>query len=146
MACLLSPYEKTIWIDSDCEIRGSLQPLFNLSDHPSGMAIATEFIHPANQTIGLNAGVIVFKRDIPLIEQWADQSIESNHLFAGDEDVLAAIINEKKIEVNTLPLLYNWSRCREINPDAIVVHWHGKYGKATIAHQIMRSNLELFST
>jgi hypothetical protein len=137
-ACLLSPFHHTIWIDLDCEVRGSLRDVFSLCESPSGIAIAKEY----NEVLckeGVNSGVVVFKRGLPLIELWAKEALESNHHFAGDQDILGALIEKHEFAVAQLPHIYNWSRRKEDNPDAVIVHWHGQYGKAVIAHQIFCS-------
>ena len=129
LACLLSPYSKSIWIDLDCEIRGSIASLFPLCENPSEISAAKVFFH-------FNSGVFVFKKEAPIIRDWAIQSIQNNHLFSGDEEVLSSIIENKKLPIQELPLIYNWSRLYPDNPDAVILHWHGKYGKAVINHQI----------
>jgi hypothetical protein len=144
MACLQSPYLKSIWIDSDCEIKGPLKPLFSFCDLPPHFAIAEELNNAILKGKGFNSGVLVFKRGIALMEEWAEQAFSSNHLFPGDQDILSALILEKKIQVQVLPRIYNWSRCNEINPKAIIVHWHGRHGKTTISHQIARSHFEIY--
>lgn len=41
-ACLQTPFLRTLWIDLDCEIRGSIQSLFPYSDQAPGIAMARE--------------------------------------------------------------------------------------------------------
>jgi hypothetical protein len=138
MACLLSPYQKTIWIDLDCEVRSSIKPLFAHADHPSGIALAKDIHDPLSNGKGYNSGVIVFKRGLPLIEKWADEALKSNHLFAGDQDILTKLIFDHELTISELPLIYNWSRCSGENPDAAIYHWHGRHGKTVIANSLQR--------
>lgn len=142
LACLQSPYRRTIWIDLDCEIRGPLKELFDLCENPSGLAIAKELSDPFEEQVSYNSGVLIFKYGIPVIETWAHRSLEKNHLFAGDQNVLSTIIQEEELAVFELPHIYNWSRLNEENPQAIICHWHGAHGKEVIAHQIMLHNLK----
>ncbi len=141
LACLLTAFEKTIWLDIDCKVQGSLEPLFSLSDTSAGFSIAKE-----NRSVGdcpiFNSGVMVFKRMLPLIEEWANLAYFENHAYAGDQDVLSFLIKERKIAFHELPQTYNWSRCNRENPQAQILHLHGLYGKTVIAHEIMRSTLE----
>src|SRR5262249_294969 len=127
LACLLSPYERTIWIDLDCEVRGSLHELFALADHPSGVAMAPD-IHA-----GYNSGVIIFKKGLPLIQEWAKEALNSNHLYAGDQDIVSKIIVDQNLVISELSPLYNWSRIKGDSSDAVIYHWHGRHGKAVIA-------------
>ena len=140
LACLQSPYKTSLWIDLDCEVRGSLDPLFSLP-LPSGISIAKKYCEEKEEDI--NSGVIVFKYGAALIEQWAEESFKENHVFVGDQDILQFLINKNNLETGTLPPLYNWSRFNKDNPEAIVMHWHGNYGKSTISHQIAKTNLML---
>ncbi len=137
-ACLLSPYDQTVWIDLDCEIRRPLEPLFSHADHPSGIAIANEMDNKRE----FNSGVIVFRKGIPLLESWKNRSLEANHLYAGDQDILTALIHEQSLTISVLDPIYNWSRCRGENSDAVIYHWHGPHGKAVIAHALLQSQID----
>ena len=134
-ACLQSPFQTTIWIDIDCEIRDSIQELFSFSKNPDDLAIARE--HSGS----FNSGVMVFHHGLPLFEEWACRSIKENELHAGDQDVLSKIIEENASPISLLPPIYNWSRCESEDSSAVILHWHGTYGKAIIRHQMMRSQL-----
>lgn len=136
LACLQSPYKTSVWMDLDCEIRGNLKDLFCLPLPPSQVLISKEYGHE-----GVNSGVIIFKQKAPLIQDWAKNSLENNHLFVGDQDILYSVIKEKNLCVGELSHLYNWSRINPENPDALVLHWHGQYGKAIIEHQIIKMQL-----
>ncbi len=125
LACLLSPYQKSIWVDLDCEIRYSLKPLLS---YPS-LAIAKD-IDPHLY----NSGVIVFEYGLPLIEAWAEAAFDSNHLYAGDQDILSKLLDSHPF--HELPQIYNWSRCYGENPEAVIYHWHGRHGKTVIAHRL----------
>jgi hypothetical protein len=140
MACLLSPFQRTMWIDLDCEIKSPFQDALILCEHPSSIALAKKCKNA--ERVEFNSGVIVFKRGCSLIEQWAKLSFEENHLHATDEQALIHIVNQGRIDVNQLPLIYNWSRCDELNPRAAILHWHGRHGKEVISRQIMQANLE----
>ncbi len=139
MACLNSPFSETIWIDLDCEIRLPLNDLFLFLKEP--VALAKETFHCSDSEI-YNAGVILFKKGSQMIEEWAEQSFEQNHLFRGDQDVLNTIIKKFPSKITELPEIYNWSRLKGKNPKAIILHWHGPQGKAEISHQIACRNLK----
>ena len=130
LACLQSPFQKTIWIDTDCEILGSLAPLFKAC--PSGVAIAKDRIADS-----YNSGVIVFQRNNPIIQEWADQSWEKNGLFRSDQDLLSEILLEKRGAFSELPAIYNWNVGYGENPDTVICHWLGDMGKIALRHQII---------
>lgn len=139
LACLQSPFCRSIWIDLDCQIEGSIQELFTFCHSTIAMAQERWDTHP--EIVDYNTGVIVFEHGAHVIEEWADRAFTHNHLFRGDQDILSAIIQEKNICISELPSIYNWSRLNGENPHAIILHWHGPQGKAEIMHQIARSNL-----
>jgi hypothetical protein len=135
LACLQSRYRKTLWIDLDCEIKGSLKGIFGLCD-AAKIVIARED-HFAERK-NYNSGVIGFHKDIAIMEDWADLAVENPGEFPGDQEALSHLILQQKPSLAQLPPIYNWSRCSEENSDAVIVHWHGKYGKLVIAHQLGR--------
>lgn len=127
-----TPFDETIWVDLDCEITGSLAPLFHKIHVHSKMALALE----SEQTI-YNSGVIAYHRNSPLLQQWTDLSYRHNDQFLGDQDVLTFIINQENIEVTELPSKYNWVVREGINFEAIILHWAGKWGKEVIRRQVL---------
>jgi len=141
LACVQSPFDRTIWVDLDCEIRGPLNPLFALAEHSSGIALAKDLEEQKPYQI-YNSGVIVFQRNIPLLHTWAQESFRQNHLFRGDQELLSFLIAEQKLPIAEVPLLYNWSRCRGDEPKAVVRHWHGELGRSVIKHELWTKGLE----
>ncbi len=147
LVCLLSPYEKTVYSDLDCEIRGSLAPLFEFLPHPSGLAMAKKNYLDGNaHPIQYSAGLILFQRNLPLFEEWANAAFEKNGLFRDDQELLVHLIAEKNLLIAQLPPLYNWGRCQGDQPEALITHWHGKIGKQVIALQIRKAEEENFDT
>lgn len=139
LACLCSPYRQSIWIDLDCEIRGSLKPLFDFAKHPSGIALTKERTDEPAPIATYNSGVIVFRRGLPLIEEWADASFERNEAFRGDQELLSQMIAERGLSIGQLPSVYNWSRNYGEKAEALIYHWHGAFGRSVIRHQMMQT-------
>ena len=83
LACLQTPFERSIWIDLDCEVRGGLGGLFE--SYGESLSLTR---YPG----AYNSGVIIFQHGVPIFEKWADLSLDQNHLFRGDEDVLNWIL------------------------------------------------------
>ena len=136
-ACLQSPFRRTIWIDSDCEVRKPLNQLFDACGHPSQVALVRDQYVTSTPFPMYNSGVIAFQRGSGLIKEWAEQSLERNDLYRGDQDLLSQIIWEKGIQVHELPSIYNWAIFNDISPDVIICHWLGDLGKMLIHHQII---------
>lgn len=134
-ACLLSPFQQTIWIDVDCEIRGSVTPLF---EYAGGInpAMAREQVDLSRSYKAYNSGIIAFRHNHSLLREWADACLTLNSNFRGDDDLFAYIVSEKGIEIDEIPPEYNWSRCSDDNPQALILHWHGAIGKRVIRNQM----------
>lgn len=136
LACLKSPFKRTIWIDVDCEVRGQITPLFEYASATPGLAMAREQIYVIESHQMYNSGVIVFSQNHPLIEEWADTCLTQSQHFSGDQEVLSQIIAKKQIQIGELHPCYNWSRLKPDSQDTVIQHWHGTYGKWVIRNQI----------
>jgi len=134
LACLKTTYETTLWIDLDCEICGSLSPIFETCRSVS--------LYPEQPRL-YNSGVIAFKYGASLIEKWAQSAFLKNHLYRGDQDLLSWLITEHPNEIDELHAIYNWLITRGDNPHAIVNHWIGEAAKNVLAHQIQLRNYML---
>ena len=135
-ACLHSPYQKSIWMDLDCEILKPIDDLFtycNSESHlASGREYKTEHLPYLHEDVRYNGGVIVFWHGSPIISKWAEHAILRNSDFWSDDALLSALINEFAFSISELPLLYNWRLAQGINLNAVIHHWVGSAGKAYI--------------
>lgn len=151
-AFLKTPYAKTIWLDLDCQIRGSIKPLFELSLHEAGIAIAREnkFWQELNLSYNIllpdeqmyNSGVVVFEKNSPIIQEWAKQSLDQNHLHYGDQQLLVRILHTQDLPFTPLSGIYNWPVEMGLNSKAIILHFTGRC-KKIVRRQIeyMQKNL-----
>lgn len=145
-ALKLSPYQKTLWLDPDCQVRGSIKPLFSIPLGEGGFAAAPE--HEISQNHNLlkgrlrkgevtyNAGVLLFDDTSPIIKEWIKQSRERNHEQCSDQQMLVQVLHELKIPYISLNPIYNWTNDMGLNPHALIYHWWGAYGKTLIQQQI----------
>jgi hypothetical protein len=141
-AMLLSPYQQTIWLDLDCQVRGSLRPMFDYCNNKGGFAAAIE--HEVSQEINLqrniiqpgqlmyNTGVIVLKKGSTLLKEWTERTRDNNHLHCSEQQLMAFILNSGKWAFNTLPSRYNWTIDLKMNKDAVILHYWGDEGKQII--------------
>lgn len=133
-AMSLSSYKHTLWLDLDCEVLGSLAPLFDACECASGMALARE-VSPVQIQEGevvYNSGVVVFRKGSPLLKKWTDLALLQNHRFCGDQDLLSHLIFCNSFEIQELPQCYNWRISQGVHPEAQIVHWVGSWGKEFI--------------
>jgi hypothetical protein len=142
----LSPFSVSLWIDLDCEVRGSIIPLFSHVDNPLGLALAREpsALIAGFQALGFclpeeiiyNSGVVVFTKNSPILSSWVKEVQERNEHYIGDQDALSRILFHEKNRFTELSPLYNWDRGLGPNPDAHIFHWHGQQGKELIKQQM----------
>ena len=140
-ALLQTPYERTLWIDVDCEIRGSLTPLFALCDPPISISMRIDRYSTSAGDPIYNSGVISNRRGLPLMENWAELAFDCNAQFMGDQDILSHIIAKEKVSVRPLPSIYHRFRSEE-EEGAIIIHWTGPHGKQAIQHKLIQEHLE----
>jgi hypothetical protein len=134
-ALLQTPFKETIWLDLDCEILGSLRHLYSKLHRHSRIALAEDNTGPFEE-VGYNSGVIVYDAKSPLLAHWASSCIRKNDQFLGDQEVLTHLIQDGNIEIAELPSKYNWVIKKAINPEAVVLHWSGSWGKQVIRNKI----------
>ncbi len=135
-ACLQTPFERTLWLDLDCEVIQSLDSLFELKE---GVYLAeeTEASISSGRELQVvyademlyNSGVILYSHDAPLIKKWAQAVLDEGDAFYSDQHVLSRVIYTHKMSVKTLHENYNWRMSRGLNIQAAIVHWVGSWGK-----------------
>ncbi len=155
-ACLRSPYKKSLWLDLDCEVIGSLAPLFAVLDC-CGLAITRDRVEkytgndlsaaftpakkPTFESFPVyNSGVIAFQRGESILLEWAELSLQENHRFRGDQDILSEILSRTKSLVFDLPSIYNHNIGYGTNPEAIIYHWVGERAKQLLRDQLALQN------
>ena len=131
IACLQSPFKRSIWIDLDCEILSQLDPIYSFCKEPAGLSVAWY-----EEADTFNGGVIAFERGSPVFEKWVVEAFENQHQFRGDEEVLTALVKEKKISLEELPRKYNWSYKLKLPSEPSIIHWYGPVGKHQIYQKI----------
>ena len=155
LAMLRSPYQKTIWLDLDCEIRCSLNPLFKKllkTDKTEknkkteiGLCRVSTVVQKNHRQLKLlkskelvyNSGLILFFNGSSIIHEWALRALDSSHLFFGDQDLLSYLIFKHKYQVLDLPEIYNWLHYQTYNPEVKILHYGGTIGKDLI-HKKMK--------
>jgi hypothetical protein len=147
-ACLYSPFPLTLWIDLDCQVRGSLAPMFNCLGFGAEIAIRREsdsvqelhqkleFLLPGE--VNYNSGVIAFRKNGSIVQQWIEQSIQYNDQHLGDQQALSRAIFVHNPSLIDLPDNYNWSMAEGFNDEATIHHFHGGNLKLEIIRSISK--------
>jgi len=136
LAMLQSPYERSLWLDLDCEVMQPLDPLMNFPMGEVSFAAARGFrcegLPLYHQKVFFNSGVVLFERKAPIIEKWALMALHENENYLGDDQILSQLILKEQLPLAELPFEYNWQPGEGINFNALIVHWIGKEGKKYI--------------
>jgi hypothetical protein len=127
-AMLLSSFETTLWMDLDCEVRGSLEPLFDHLHPASDMSLISD---PEREKI-YNSGVVLFRKHSRLLKEWAEQCLGKSDQCLGDDYVLSPLIESGAYSFQELPKEYHWMMRGELNLSALILHWAGNWGKLFI--------------
>lgn len=138
-----SPFEISLWIDLDCEILGKLDPLFSAKTEISLVKEPLRcqnkaFVHqliPKN-CILYNSGVVVFKKNAPILKKYLENVINYSHLFMGDQDILSWTFYQEKYSPGELSPIYNWRPLCGINKHAVILHHTGSHGKQNILRNL----------
>lgn len=123
----LAPYEKTVWIDLDCEILAPIAPIFTLLEGDIELAVAD-----SEQRSFYNSGVIVFRKNAAFIKKWADLCVAQNTQFCTDDFALTHLLAAEAIPFQELPREWNWLMKSGVNPFAKILHWSSEEGKRFI--------------
>ena len=93
------------------------------------------WISPIPHTV-YNSGVIVFKQNHELIQEWAALAPTQNGAYRSDQELLSALIAKKNYPIVELSPIYNWSRRLGDDPQIQIHHWHGSLGRSIIKYQM----------
>ncbi len=144
LALLLSPFDAGLWLDLDCQVNGPLEPLFNSLLFGSDIALARNDLtsNSSSQEINYNSGVIAFKKDAPILHNWAEEALNRNAEYPTDQQALCRAIFIHKPSLVELPVSYNWQTALGPNSEALIYHYSDGTGKIEILKQ---EKPELFS-
>ncbi len=142
-ALAASPYERSIFLDLDCEVRSDISEMFNWSEH--GIVLGHDK-HPMGKyrrlfrgAMFFNSGVIGVTQGAPIINQWCQSVGELHHLLRGDQEVLNLSLYENEATIVELPPHFHQLRLDGDHPQAKIMHWTGPAGKEHIRRKILES-------
>ncbi|MCF7806145.1 MAG: hypothetical protein K9M13_00585, partial [Simkaniaceae bacterium] len=127
----LTPFQKSLYLDLDCEVKMPLNSLFNM-DTPFAVALET------TRTDLFNSGVILYEKNSPILHAWKEEVQTKNHLHMGDQDILSALIETQQFKWDLLDKTYNMRPAFTADLDhAAIVHRVGLVGKRDIMAQMI---------
>ena len=152
-ACLATPFETTLWLDVDTEVRKSLTPLFEKTEdyglvvpgqdvhtwrghpHSSGwmLFLPTDVAEQAWKLLPTNS-VFGFRHGEPVIEEWAQRTVPPReHEYRGDHEIMAHVLMERRPDVAQWASAECSVKRRPTHDDPIVFDYAGSIGKKMIA-------------
>lgn len=137
-----SPFEKTVWLDIDCMVRGALGPLFHFLNFGMELAIVAN-LEPVqvrkrergliqNHERNFNTGVVAYTQNAKFLNLWTQLILKEHFHFMTDEEPLAKILAKEPISYFELPPLYNWFMGDGSNAKALIHHYASSYWKMAI--------------
>jgi len=134
-----SPAEKTVWIDTDCQILTNIEDIFDLLE-PNKLNMVEDkpwTLRRGTNGPWYNSGVVGFIGKPMILRNWAEWV--KNTTESGDQEVLYAKLDmmQKLTYINPLPNEYNWLRLQLEHDDQDswnkkIIHWTGHKGKLKI--------------
>lgn len=133
-----SPFERTLYLDLDCQVLGSLSSLFSIRLGPTKMALRTANDFYEMKAMGTrksmfiksyNSGVMLFENNSRLLDFWIFLLDMEIYSFSYDDRLLSFAISKYEMPVTRLALKYNWLYHWGPNPKAVIRHWIGEVGK-----------------
>ena len=139
-AMLACPSNKTLWIDMDAEVKGSVKEVFKMLE-PGKLAMVED--HPWKKRRGElwhNSGVVGFIGKPQILKDWA-RCVEIRPEI-GDQEVLHGMLNPitKITYIKDLPHRFNVLRIDvdddNVPENPVIMHWTGSKGKDIIRSQM----------
>lgn len=134
LALQATPFEESIWLDLDCEVLGSLEPIYAYLK--SGVSMALVKAKEERPYSIYNGGVIAFQKKAAVLQEWMQLALAENHRFLGDQDALSYAIEHGKHPIAEMPPAYNWLMCRGVPVYALIRHWAAEWGKEYLKERL----------
>jgi hypothetical protein len=133
---LESPFDKTVWLDSDCEVVSYLDDIFDYIK-PNMLSLTLD---PGRQGSWWGTGVVGVQGFSRILLEW-HKTIETEE-HRGDQEALKSLLDNSSYSssIITMPQEYQWLRLqlhrKHDTPNKKVVHWTGPIGKEIIKQKI----------
>ena len=140
LSMLKSPSKKTVWIDTDCEIRENTDDIFDLLESGKLNMVEDKPWTKRRNEIWHNSGVVGFIGKPVILYNWV-AAVKQNPQV-GDQEVLHSILNPitKIGNIHDLPNEFNVMRLQteldNYDGPIKVMHWTGIKGKDRIREML----------
>jgi hypothetical protein len=126
LAMLQSPFQRSVWLDLDCEVCRPIDAIFE------GIGPGILGAVRVDNRGSYNSGVIVFDKDSGLLRAWADACLKKSKRVIGDENLLSQLIRKNQFPFKELSRDFNWMMGWGYQPDLKIAHWAANWGKFCI--------------
>ena len=135
LAMLSSPFGKTLWMDLDIEVRGTLDEWFADAD-AERVRVGTDPQSPWRYNANpINSGLLLVPHGVTAIQEWMELLFKTGQ--SEDQSILNRIWAEHPEHFCLMPPWCNWLRLMGAPPEnAVAVHWTGPPGKSEIKRQM----------
>ncbi len=123
-----SPYPISLWLDLDCEVCGSLQPLFDVMNSDTEMALSAFPDRPGTYS----SGAVVFRPESQLVKDWVELCQSHGAQVLEEDSILSWLVGMHKYAVQVLPPSYHSIGLPSLPASGLVLHWNGNLGKLFI--------------
>lgn len=125
-AMLQSPFEKSVWMDLDCEVVKPIDAIFEGIDEGVLGAVRVE------KRGHYNSGVIVYDKKSLLLKAWAEACLHKHRSSIGDETLLSQLIRKNQYPFKEISREFNWMMGWGYHSDLKIAHWAASWGKLCI--------------
>ena len=110
IAMFNSPAKKTLWLDTDCEVKSSLKPLFNMIVPDKLSMVEDKPWSTRRKEIWHNSGVVGVIGRPQILHSWCNAVTQNSEV--GDQEVLHSLLNPitRMTHINDLPFEWNVMR------------------------------------
>lgn len=140
LACLLSPYDQTLWVDLDCKIVQTPKQAFSYIDPNFGMTMSLDSEQTAinwqeqglidKGSVAYQAGVIAFNKDSSLMLTWKQLCLSSYDTEYSEQTAIINYLHRNKKTLQLLPSFFNHLNPHQHQKVSIAHyggHWHKLY-------------------
>ena len=136
-----APFQRILWLDLDCQVRGDLTPLLSLplASAKLGAVPCGSYCQVYNlskkQVVLIdkyNSGVILTEKKSTLLDRWISLN-DRKISFRTDEGSLSFLAGQNQMQITEISSLFNWPvHAWGENDQAIVYHWLGQEAKCRL--------------
>jgi len=136
IAIFNSPAKKTLWLDTDCEVKANLKPLFNMIVPNKLNMVEDKPWSTRRGEIWHNSGVVGVMGKPQILHSWCNAVTQNPEV--GDQEVLHSLLNPitRLTHINDLPFEWNVMRLATDHDDykgpIKIQHHTGAKGKDKI--------------